>query len=319
MKKLNNKGFILAETLVVSIFLTVVFTMIYSNFYPIIGEYEKRESYDDVDGKYAAYWIKRMIESDSYVLQTSCADDAPAEEQARVKSAKNRIQMMNELGYMRFECSDISELNNQREICKGLVNLLEVSGCDGDGNGCDIFITRYQIGGKTLNAYSPDFKNVVRASTSRRYDEFCYGVEGATEAETNQLIINCTNDRYRDCCISKGLYYKDPSDGITNMGLNEYDYTKSGTNRYPRILSRTGDQADLVEYDKIATYCQKYVLNRTFNTATKDYILSLPNYSRKHMTTSAKYRVIMVFHHTKDDNDFYSFSTMEVKKNSDSE
>ena len=55
MKKINNKGFVLAETLVVTVFLMILFTMIYSNFYPLIGEYEKRENYDDVDGKYVAY------------------------------------------------------------------------------------------------------------------------------------------------------------------------------------------------------------------------------------------------------------------------
>ena len=38
MKKINNKGFVLAETLVVTVFLMILFTMIYSNFYPLIGE-----------------------------------------------------------------------------------------------------------------------------------------------------------------------------------------------------------------------------------------------------------------------------------------
>ena len=51
MLKFNNKGFVLAETLVVTVFLMVIFGMLYSNFYPLIGEYEKRETYDDVDSK----------------------------------------------------------------------------------------------------------------------------------------------------------------------------------------------------------------------------------------------------------------------------
>ena len=47
--KLNKKGFVLAETLVVAVFMATIFTIIYVNFYPLIGEYEKREVYDDVD------------------------------------------------------------------------------------------------------------------------------------------------------------------------------------------------------------------------------------------------------------------------------
>ena len=67
MKKLNNSGFILAETLVVTVFLMVIFTMLYTNYYPLIGEYQKRENYDDVDGKYVAYWMKKLIEDGSYI------------------------------------------------------------------------------------------------------------------------------------------------------------------------------------------------------------------------------------------------------------
>lgn len=65
MEKNSTSGFVLAETLVVTVFLMTIFTMLYVNFYPLIGEYEKRETYDDVDGKYAAYLIKRFIEDES--------------------------------------------------------------------------------------------------------------------------------------------------------------------------------------------------------------------------------------------------------------
>ena len=51
--KNNNSGFVLAETLVVTVFLMAIFVMIYINYLPLVGEYEKRETYDDVDGKYA--------------------------------------------------------------------------------------------------------------------------------------------------------------------------------------------------------------------------------------------------------------------------
>ena len=68
MKKINNKGFVLAETLVVTVFLMILFTMIYSNFYPLIGEYEKRENYDDVDGKYVSYWMKKLVEDQNYSI-----------------------------------------------------------------------------------------------------------------------------------------------------------------------------------------------------------------------------------------------------------
>ena len=73
MKKLknNSSGFVLAETLVVTVFLLAIFAAIYSGFYPLMGEFEKRETYDDVDGKYSAYWIKKLIQDSSYDINTN--------------------------------------------------------------------------------------------------------------------------------------------------------------------------------------------------------------------------------------------------------
>ena len=68
MKKYSKNGFVLAETLVVTVFLMIIFSMIYSSFYPLLGEYEKREAYDDIDSKYAVYWIKKIIEDGSYKI-----------------------------------------------------------------------------------------------------------------------------------------------------------------------------------------------------------------------------------------------------------
>ena len=40
-KKSNNKGFILVETLIVSVFIMAIFSILYTNFFPLIGEYER--------------------------------------------------------------------------------------------------------------------------------------------------------------------------------------------------------------------------------------------------------------------------------------
>lgn len=63
MKKINNKGFVLVEVLIVSTFVVSIFSIMYANFYPMMGEYEKRENYDDINSIYNAYLIKRLIEN----------------------------------------------------------------------------------------------------------------------------------------------------------------------------------------------------------------------------------------------------------------
>ena len=47
----NEKGFVLIETLIAAVAVMGIFSLLYANYYPLIGEYEKREVYDDIDAK----------------------------------------------------------------------------------------------------------------------------------------------------------------------------------------------------------------------------------------------------------------------------
>ena len=61
MRNLNNRGFALVETLIVSAFVMGIFSLLYNNFYPLIGEYEKRETYDTIDSVYKTDLWKRFL------------------------------------------------------------------------------------------------------------------------------------------------------------------------------------------------------------------------------------------------------------------
>ena len=281
MKKLNNKGFILAETLIVSLFLLLMFTMIYTNYFPIIGEYEKRENYDDVDGKYVAYWIKKLIESEQYQM---IFDDEVFYGDL-VESSKRRVKSINNYGYMRFECKDVLDTDGQREVCKNLVNSFEISNCDAEGNDCDIFITHYQIGAPTGSTITPNFKETVKNNNLKRYMEYC---------NNNETDLQCKNKYFNNCCVRKGL-----------ASCNNVDAQNIANSYY---------EAETEEFNNIAKYCKKLTNSRIFEPHIKDYILSLPNYTYKHYSTNSEFRVIVVVHHIRDYNDYYSYSTMEVDK-----
>lgn len=132
MKKLNNKGFALAEILVVTVFVMVIFSIIYTNFFPIMAEYERRESYDDVDGKYAAYWFKKMIEKDNIV------------------SVKEST--INSYHYYKLQCGDFLDLT-QKDLCKNLVERYGITK-DASSNP-SIYITKYK---------TEDFKSKVNSN-----------------------------------------------------------------------------------------------------------------------------------------------------------
>lgn len=304
MKKLNNKGFILAETLVVAVFLMVIFGMLYANFYPLIGEYEKRENYDDVDGKYAAYWIKRMIESDAYQLE----------------EGKGDYRLLNRLGYTRFSCLRITD-KSQQDMCKALVKELGVSRCNSAGDLCDIYITRYTLsyGARSDSKPTPpNFKDQAKSNTSTtRVDEL-------RQVYTSGNDVSKTSDSMQLCC---GYEYSSRgygSDTAITCKINNANEIQPGA---------TVDYQDLYEHPvgvedaqktEVVKYCYGRLMRKAFLSPTKDYILSLPNYTIMHEATKAKYRIIVVLYHTRhiqhqsdsseNEEGYYSFSTMEVIK-----
>lgn len=138
MRKLNRKGFVLVETLVVSVFVMVILSIMYTNFYPLMGEYEKRESYDDIDGKYAAYWFKRIIQSDNFSF-TSARENA-------ITTQK----------YYQFRCSDLNNLTSQN-LCNSLVTKFNVSTDGGDPH---IYLITYN---------TEEFKKIVEENAGEKF------------------------------------------------------------------------------------------------------------------------------------------------------
>ena len=61
MKRISHKGFILLETLIVTVFVMSIFVFVYRNSVPMIGQYEKLQNFDDIDSVYAVDMMKRMI------------------------------------------------------------------------------------------------------------------------------------------------------------------------------------------------------------------------------------------------------------------
>lgn len=64
MKKNQNKGFILLETLIVSVFMLSIFTFLYINIVPMNQRYSKTKHYDNLTSVYVADEIRYLIASD---------------------------------------------------------------------------------------------------------------------------------------------------------------------------------------------------------------------------------------------------------------
>lgn len=61
MKNINKNGFVLAESIVVGVFIITLLTFLILNILPLIGDYERIEKYDNIDNKYNTHLIRKMI------------------------------------------------------------------------------------------------------------------------------------------------------------------------------------------------------------------------------------------------------------------
>ena len=64
---------------------------------------------------------------------------------------------------------------------------------------------------------------------------------------------------------------------------------------------------------KIKDKCETKISKKVFRTGLQEYILTLPDYKTK-SANGAQYRVIASFKHTRDNNNYYSYATMEVDR-----
>ena len=111
---MNNKGFVLVETLIVTVFVVAIFTIVYTNFYPLIGEYDRRENYDDVDSVYGAYWVKKMIQESDYDISCPAAHCTP-------------INAVPSVTFRTINCDALfSDNENKRGVCNHLFSELKI-------------------------------------------------------------------------------------------------------------------------------------------------------------------------------------------------
>ena len=112
LKKINNKGFVMTETLIVAVFIMAIFAIMYNNYYPLIGEYEKREVFDDIDSKYAAFWVKRFIQHESFHFTSEMASD------------------IENNSYTMVDCNDIINDDYRKTMCNRLIRELQIMNAD---------------------------------------------------------------------------------------------------------------------------------------------------------------------------------------------
>lgn len=141
MKKLNNKGFMLAETLIVSTFVAGVLIFLFIQFTNLGKAYDDSYIYNTSEGLYALEDVKEYINTDLDLL----------------------LYIEENIGTMKYIDLTNCSLFKNREYC---VNLFELENID------KIFITTNNFDKLSITGYNEDFNlfiNKIVKEDSEKY------------------------------------------------------------------------------------------------------------------------------------------------------
>lgn len=187
MQKLNKKGFALVETLIVSVFVMTIFTIIYTNFFPMMGEYERREGYDDIDNIYKTYLIKKMIES-KYFTNTGKNEFTSISSSTPIKEYTSNCNQFTTDGAS--YCPILLKEVDSVKIYYAKYNLTELKNAIRNGNSSVSFLdseTREYI--RTLPYYTNSANN-PRNYTYRIIVEYKKVIDKESEKSKKRTIIS---------------------------------------------------------------------------------------------------------------------------------
>lgn len=186
----NNKGFAMAELLAVSMVILLLFSILFSNYLPLVAEYENRLSYNDVTAEYAGYYVRKMYLTDDNKLSSS------------TKSFINKSIGSNSF----YKVYDKNASINK--VCEQYV----VNEQDGDKKDiakkyCNSILEEYAVEEIIITNYSmTDVKSKYTKSSGKLYKYIQY------LPEYKNTIYTGNNDLYRIILKTKDGYATTPID-----------------------------------------------------------------------------------------------------------
>ena len=167
MKRINNKGYVLTEILVVTVVVIVAFLAIYVNYYPMLGEYERRTEYTNLEPKYSLFYMKRLY-------LTSYQNGEEILEEFRANDNLKYIDLLKTEGN-KLVCK--SEYVDDVELCNSLVEQHGIK---------RLIATEYNI---------DDVKNISIEDNFDKYIDYLPSYKYTNDKRLFRLIIE-TEDGY---------------------------------------------------------------------------------------------------------------------------
>ena len=186
----NNKGFAMAELLAVSMVILLLFSILFSNYLPLVAEYENRLSYNDVTAEYAGYYVRKM-----YIPVLNSSD--------KNSPFKTFKVVLKNAGYVKVYDKS-STINN---VCDQYANEQDDDKKIAAKNYCNSILDEYGVEEIIITNYSmTNVKDKYTESSGKLYKYIQY------LPEYENTIYTGNNDLYRIILKTKDGYATTPID-----------------------------------------------------------------------------------------------------------
>ena len=257
MKKIkNNKGFALAEILAVTLVLMVIFTVLYSNFMPLSGEYARSENYNDISSQYELHYFRKLFQE--YIT------DEALQQQANNEISTNKYILLigHDTNGNEKSCDSLAGTN--KDICTNLKAELNPT----------LILTNYNIS---------SLKNELKKDTNKLPDLRTYILslpdynDRDNQQEIYRLIIK-TNSGYATTKLYYTVDENSKPEEITSTPALEFAKANVGTDGLEELTHEIDDTLQIdsrfkTEYRYRGGNVANYV---TFNNETWRIIGIMP-------------------------------------------
>ena len=184
MKYQNKKGFVLLETLIVTIFTLIIFTVLYTSVVPLLGRYDTLSYYNDLDTTYDLYYIRNMLFNDS------------------------NYESISNLEYKNITCASLNDI----ETCQEYFQALNINPSNEDEL---IYLDLSNDDVKNNSSLSDDIKDYLKYIDVKekilllKRDDYISYLELSTKTFKDQIIESINNPSDSSCKT------KVEEDGIT--------------------------------------------------------------------------------------------------------
>lgn len=176
-KKLKSmKGFAMAELLAVSLVILVLFSVLFSNYLPLVAEYENRIMYNDVSAQYAAYYVRQIvkeaIDENNFSIQITKINDKGYVSLFKDNDEGNADNKICTLASSKY--NEGKAKSSSKEACNKMIALYDIK---------EVIVTKYSLADLKNNKeynqndgslyeyiqYLPEYKNTIYTGENDLY------------------------------------------------------------------------------------------------------------------------------------------------------